>query len=207
MRFALFVFAAAIQSVFVTNTYCYELATHAAITQNSYDMSLELSSTTSDLFSIFGIIVADPNDAFGNKYYDVFGPDIYERNNFPHENNIITAKTINEQPQSIKGWLMRGAIREDDVVADSVANGPCNINDDKNPQDDPYPDPPSRPINHFYDPVNNRGLNQIVVNGDKATDWALGVYDALVETPVEDASRRNHFTLLDAREVQYRALI
>jgi hypothetical protein len=127
------------------NAHGYELATHAAITKQSFDKSVTLSSQTTDLFSVLGITISDPTNSFGSKYYDVDGANILERQVYSHENNIIKAKAINGQPLSTKGWLMRGAIREDDIVADSVNNGPCNIRDDKNPQDDPYPNPPDRP--------------------------------------------------------------
>ena len=98
---------------------------------------------------------------------------------------------------------MRGAIREDDI--------PPPLGE--NPQDVPAPDEPFyRVFNHFYDPIYNRPLTVPaafqgtveLLNGGAvhtALDWAtgtIGIFGANVD-------RRNHFTLIDAREAMYRA--
>jgi len=187
----------------------YEIDTHGAISKYTYDKSVQISGESTSLYHDMGVEQWNQQEnldmPFGEVYYDVFNADVHERNVFKDYGGFIIENKLKVSPLSLRGWLMRGAIREDDVVADSVNNGPCNIRDDKNPQDDLYPNPPDRPLNHFYDPINDRGLNQVVI-GEKATDWALGVENALGDPPVEDAGRRNHFTLLDAREAQYRAL-
>ena len=93
---------------------------------------------------------------------------------------------------------MRGAIREDD--------GPLAIG---SPWDDPYDSQPvNRFLNHFFDPVKNRplttpGLPEAVV---RAPDWATGVADAFGTPWTPNANRRNHFTVIDARESMFRAL-
>ena len=95
-------------------------------------------------------------------------------------------------PFSIQGWLMRGAIREDDYLSNFGA---------KNPQDDPY-GMFNRPLRHFYDPINHKGLLAFT----PAPDWATGSKDSFANPVLPDTTRRNHFTLLDARESEFRAL-
>ncbi|MGB5178454.1 MAG: hypothetical protein WBP44_06970, partial [Gammaproteobacteria bacterium] len=98
---------------------------------------------------------------------------------------------------------MRGAIREDDH--NELHNGVCNINPaNKGFDEDPYPSPPDRPLHHFYDPVNDKGLFAPV--SEKNPDWAIGADDAFAATLAEDTTRRNHFTVYDAIESMYRAL-
>ena len=102
---------------------------------------------------------------------------------------------------------MRGAIREDDYTATGAPNprddDPYNVNI-------PPPLPPNpadqRPLNHFYDPVRHRPLTVVAPLGDRAPDWSLGVFDAVQAPDAPNPTRRNHFTLLDAREALYRAL-
>ena len=98
---------------------------------------------------------------------------------------------------------MRGAIREDDHK--KLNNGICNINPPNSGFDeDPYPSPPDRPLHHFYDPVNDKGLFALI--SEKNPDWAIGADDAFAAAVSEDNSRRNHFTVFDAIESMYRAL-
>ena len=98
---------------------------------------------------------------------------------------------------------MRGAIREDDH--NKLNNGICNINPPNSGFDeDPYPSPPDRPLHHFYDPVNDKGLFAFI--SEKNPDWAIGADDAFAAALSEDSSRRNHFTVFDAIESMYRAL-
>ncbi|MGB5717822.1 MAG: sialidase family protein [Gammaproteobacteria bacterium] len=105
---------------------------------------------------------------------------------------------------TIAGWLMRGAIREDDHNELNI--GICHIDPPnlKSGDDDPHPSPPDRPIHHFYDPINDEGL--FAGLSKKNPDWAIGVADAFAPTLAEDTVRRNHFTVYDAMESMYRAL-
>src|SRR5207249_11192676 len=41
---------------------------------------------------------------------------------------------------------------------------------------------------------------------DRAPDWALGDTDYRAQPPLSNTERRNHFSVLDAREAMYRAL-
>ena len=101
------------------------------------------------------------------------------------------------------GWLMAGAIREDDDPDSS----------DPSPNDDPYDSRLHRVYRHFFDPYNNapmtvHGVTPCVSDGgcDRAPDWALGDTDYRAQPPLSNAERRNHFSVLDAREAIYRAL-
>jgi hypothetical protein len=94
---------------------------------------------------------------------------------------------------------MYGAIREDD-----------------NPSEDP-PTPQDvnpglkRPLNHFFDPAFNRALDVpglFLVEGDvhKNPDWAIGSFDSFADPNLPEPQRKNHFTVMDAREAMFRAL-
>ena len=96
-------------------------------------------------------------------------------------------------------WLMYGAIREDD-----------------NPSEDP-PTPQDispgllRPLNHFFDPFLNRPLTVpglALLEGDVHTnpDWAIGAFDSFADPNRPEPQRKNHFTVMDAREAMFRAL-
>jgi hypothetical protein len=67
---------------------------------------------------------------------------------------------------SLPGWIMLGAVREDDVPYDSSAL-------ENNPQDEPG-GPFPRVLNHFYDPYNDQPLTVAgSALGARAPDWAL----------------------------------
>lgn len=121
--------------------------------------------------------------------------------------------TKNPNPDYLKvnGWLLRGAVREDDLGdVFGVPRGP-------DPHDDPY-GPLWRVMNHFFDPLNNTPLTLSAVQAavfskatgesvfHKAPDWALGTQDVFTDPTVIETGHRNHFTILDAREAEYRAL-
>ena len=111
-----------------------------------------------------------------------------------------TAFLAKDDNLRLPGWLMRGAIREDD---DSDKSEP-------NPKDDPF-DPlgvSHRVLSHFYDPISTKGLNVAGVElGLPAPAWAIGVAPSNVfSTYEEDTGRISHFTIYDAREAMYRAL-
>ena len=182
----------------------FELATHGRLTYEAYQSSiladeelirsLGLGNDTSS-FGPFGTKYLDNSDSeakLRTAPSDVFTADII-RNKLKLTNDIFR----------IAGWLMRGAIREDDH--NKLNNGICNINPPNSGFDeDPYPSPPDRPLHHFYDPVNDEGLFAFI--SEKNPDWAIGADDAFAPALNEDNSRRNHFTVFDAMESMYRAL-
>lgn len=74
-------------------------------------------------------------------------------------------------------------------------------------------------MNHFYDPVNDRALTLSVAQASAfslatgestdfhaAPNWATGTQDAFAQSPVPEDGHRNHFTVFDAREAEYRGL-
>ncbi len=179
----------------------FELATHGHLTREAY-----IESVLSDGVFISSIGLQYNKNIFGENYIDAINS---EREVRAAPSDAFTANIIRDDLKlvndgfSIAGWLMRGAIREDDH--NKLNNGICNINPPNSGFDeDPYPSAPDRPLHHFYDPVNNRGLFALV--SEKNPDWAIGAGDAFAVTLSEDNARRNHFTVFDAIESMYRAL-
>ena len=140
----------------------------------------------------------------GSRYFEFIPTDTgsmstVDRTPQLYEINMLRVLTPNEPVNSLRRWLMYGAIREDD-----------------NPNEDP-PTPQDverglrRPLHHFFDPYYNRPLTVAgvgVIDPDvmKNVDWALGVRDAFSRPNLEDSGRRNRFTIFDAREATFRAL-
>lgn len=103
--------------------------------------------------------------------------------------------------QRIVAWVMRGAVREDDNDI-----GPYSIGDrDGDPWNVVF-----RAGRHFYDPVNNRGLDEgftcTTFGCRPAIDWAAGRADVLNGPGTLDTSRENHFSWQDARDQYWWAL-
>jgi len=182
----------------------FELATHGLLTYKTYQAS---TIADGDFLGTLGI--ENSVSPFGNIYIDTSNTDIIFRGapviRFPAQ---IIRKDLNlvDDVFTVVSWLMRGSIREDDNNSHNFLL--CNIKslNEGNGDPDPYPDPPERPINHFYDPVNDSGLSLLSLNTEKNPDWAIGVDDAFATTLAKDTTRRNHFTVFDAIESMYRAL-
>jgi hypothetical protein len=177
----------------------FEVATHAAITQNAQARFAREHPGKVDDLGVYSLLSALPlPPIFGHAYYDVYGDLVATRQDWSFENKIMSLNTIQADPMSIVGWLMRGAIREDD--------GYLPIG--QNPQDDLYFPAILRFSNHFYDPRNDRPLTVSPwgVLGAKAPNWATGAQDVFNDPNARDNSRRNHFTIFDAQEAMFRAL-
>src|SRR3989344_2277735 len=183
----------------------YELGTHARITYKAYEQSV--LKKDSQLIKNLGIDLSDPDNPFGTQYYDISDSDIRERDITSFEDGYMNDRKnpnpvipIGTDPRSLPGWLLRGAIREDDVLQP----------DNGQPVDDPYNTGnvllDNRVLNHFYDPVHDWPLTVIGPLGKKAPNWAIGAENVFSDANKPEASRRNHFTVFDAREVMYRAL-
>lgn len=170
----------------------YELGTHARITQAAYTKSVFGTDTT--LLENLGISAED--NPFGEKYYDVFGATVNERGVF--DDFELKYMPLSAKPLSPSGWLMRGAIREDDLG--EILGFPIG----KDPHDDPYGNI-FRVFNHFYDPYYDRALSY-VPGAQKNPDWAIGSSNVFNDPNTPEDGRRNHFTVFDAREAMYRAL-
>jgi hypothetical protein len=108
----------------------------------------------------------------------------------------------------IANWLVRGAIREDDLGDGlgllSLAEANCGF----------FwlltvPNQPSgvvRSYNHFYDPYLDIGLTTATVNGKRSTNWALGYVNSISNPPIVDAGRGNTYSYIDARNAFYWAI-
>ena len=113
-----------------------------------------------------------------------------------------------QTPLKIEAAIVRGAVREDDVLRSDAGNqAPF-------PDIDPYGEF-RRVMNHFYDPFGNRAL-ELPLGGscdlavgtpcNRSIDWALGVDDAQAAVFSPMQARRNHFSWVDAREAFWRSL-
>ena len=175
-----------------SQAHSYELQTHVRITLEAYQRSQFTQGTLTrdlglDAFSKVG---------FDKFYFDQQGLVTVRRNPTDFEARKMRFADLPQiNPSTISGWLLRGAIREDDVLS--------GLGD--NPQDDPYGSI-NRVCGHFFDPFNNRGLTStvaVVLCGtgvqSKAPDWALGTVDAFAQPSQPNPGRRNHFKVLDSR--------
>ena len=181
----------------------YEQATHAAMTREAMMQSL-LNPQGPDLLQRLG--VWDRQVSFGNTYLDLAdGGMVLSRSNAPtgvqYPQKFAKTKILDANRQSpfkpeiesLPGWLMLGAIREDDVPFDAGAL-------ENNPQDEPG-GATNRVLNHFYDPYNDRPLKVGLLQlGRSAPDWAL--IDTGNQAQDEPG---NHFSVLRAREAMWRA--
>ncbi len=199
----------------------YELDTHAWMAKESFSRSL-LSPTVSgstELYRMLGWERMDATKPFNlpigigigggevNSYYDLPGPwqpgntldyaravDYFEQRRMPAQYRSADA-TLGDQPWlRFESWLMRGAIREDDL-------GQVEYPDGIAPDIDPHGEI-TRVLRHFYNPIT--GDTPFLF--EKSTNWALGTVDALAVPPATDIDRRNHFSWADARRAYYHAL-
>lgn len=204
----------------------YNGATHALITYQAYKQSNLSVTGANSIQQRLGLDRLDPTLPFevSNTYPD--GTDAYYDNasvDPPTLPSLIYARAIQQEERdafaqlinmkyftatsadtfktTYPGWLMRGAIREDD-------DGIVGINRmlDSGRDADPWGEI-IRVLHHFYDPVNDRPLT--VGNtpaGAKATDWSLGLTNALAIPDAENTNRREHFSLRDFYNNLYDAL-
>ncbi|MBL8510253.1 MAG: hypothetical protein JNM52_01290, partial [Betaproteobacteria bacterium] len=195
----------------------YELRTHAALTFEAYKRS-NLAQNPKILESLG--FTGDKAQELGSIYYDVQGNNVRIRNTAQFELDRMP-DDASKIPRSIPGYITRGAIREDDIttfgcLVDNVFKATKLVDyfdlSGCNPRDDPYGDI-ERVLNHFYDPIYNRGLTvpgipPIVpsINGVAAPTWALGVTDAFSQPNQPNPGRRNHFSVIDARQAMLAAL-
>lgn len=170
--------AASCQSVL-----CFETPTHAAMTNRAFEQSM-LSGA--ELQSRLGIV--DYDLAMGSRYLDM-GPSVVLRNSQVYDASVLSdLRAVLTIPAdfTISGWLMRGAVREDDNDKETAAaDEPGGVF--------------RRVYGHFFDPVNNRGLTVVTSKGAPAPDWVL------VDGATADG-RQNHFKVGDATEALWRAV-
>jgi hypothetical protein len=176
--------------------YAYEFATHAMFTREAFVRSSLVNDP--ELVNRFGLTAK--SNQLSNIYIHLgaAGPAI--RGSRPKDNPTFTSEKIDDANQSsanikpklesIAGWLMQGAIREDDVLPELGA-------DDNTPQDDPEKNF-NRVFNHFFNPYENTPIQFAGVSfGERAPSWAL------VGT---STSNPNRYSLAHARESMWRAI-
>jgi hypothetical protein len=180
-------------------TYAFDINTHAAMTAEALRQSqITASPNSSALFKRLGLF--DKDYAIGSYYIDIGS--LVKRNTTPYEREVMAkvreadARLNLPTAESIPGWILRGAIREDD-------------NSIETPSGTPQGDEPGgvfdRVFGHFHDPVNNRGLTVRSINvGPVATDWAIKKDTTL--SGLGFGSRKNYYNLPAAREAMWRAL-
>ena len=223
-----------------TSAWSYEVDTHAVIADRAFDRSVLAGP---DVFQRFGwnrylvgrefqVPPTIGEYPYFDKYIDLVPNDWsqtaaitsadlrfmqdWERNNFPREFRGGQANAP-ELERQIRAWLMRGAVREDDLPLEDYKPT------DPPPDADPH-SPLLRVFGHFYDPIQGIALSPVGGPGvcnvaDNASnlslpnswdgpcigapDWMLGEIDAAGATPSQNSSRRNHFTWADAREAMW----
>ena len=213
----------------------YEITTHALITQVAQQRSVLNSANANAITPIVGFdrlaidapFRADglPSTSIKDAYYDDEGtsqPNLppllaahtrflqqQERSTFAsliRREYIPGDPLVSEFETRLVGWLMRGAVREDDNDVQ-----PFGIWTDGDDRDlDPY-GRILRAAKHFYDPARNRGYDfpsQCATYGcAKSILWATGRTDPLNPgSDADDLTRRNHFTWQDARNNYWWAL-
>jgi hypothetical protein len=187
--------------VISATSFAYEQATHALITDIALSQSeFGATSSVSPLVASLGL---DTYRVLGraDSYYEFIdtlnGVVGYERKSQPYEARVLNTVNPGWEKYPLHAWIKIGAIREDDNPGEDPAT----------PQDVATGLP--RPLHHFFDPYNNVALTAVPSGyGDaiKNVDWALGTSDAFKQPDIQDSPRRNHFTVLDAREAMFRAL-
>lgn len=173
---------------YATQCAAYELSTHALMTNRAYERSVLGSSSSTFLRLGIERWVMNPGSAsspFGASHHEI----VDNNGNLVNRVADVTQFETTRIPDPLKGkylqvtgWLMRGAIREDDFPTAKL--GPITLITAVAPQDAPDSHV-TRVSNHFFDPVNNRALDttpflnaQVVENNGfaavKAVDWATG---------------------------------
>jgi len=109
----------------------------------------------------------------------------------------------------IQNWLLRGAIREDDmgdgVGLAGLLGGDCSL--DWALTVPWQPGRITRSYRHFFDPEFNKGLNVLGDDYPKAVDWALGYQDSFANPAMPaEGINRNPYSYLDARNAFWWAL-
>ena len=228
--------AAFIGVLCASNLGAWEVDTHSWMTREAFERSvMNPNSTEGILFAKrLGFDRLDPQAVFrspglaatgtgsSSKYFDLEGnwdqstsnplvpqianrfPNDWEYSRFPGNYRLNTNPgSLGPTPQlRLESWLMRGVVREDDVSIGEFLNAPI-------PDSDPYGDT-TRVFGHFYDPINNDGIPDVIGIIDerrvKAINWSLGLDDALEPSFNPLLTRRNHFSWLDARRAYFKAL-
>jgi len=179
-----------------TEALAFDPTTHALVTSEAIGFSSVGRYSPTPLLSTLDLV--DYDGTIGEKYFDLSSL-VITRNKMRIEGQVITlvqkansGHFVVPGPLSITGWIMRGAIREDD--------NPSETSDTDEPGG-----PFFRVFNHFYDPANGKGLSRFGIPiGAPAPDWAL--VPGTTGPVFLVANKENHFTIANAREAMWRAL-
>jgi hypothetical protein len=214
----------------VAITSAYEIDTHASLTQQAYLRSILHNNR--DKLNTLGltysrIVRSDDRRSnaevpLGKAYYDLstYPPttrfadkyDIVYKDQKTRWEPIITYK--GDSAPFLADWLSRGSVREDDAISIPALGFLFGLYA-RNPQDAPI-EQINRFCRHFFDPLNptNPGLTNSVgslgslgcgTSMPDAVQWALGT-TGTAGAGTENINRQNRFTILDAREAQWRAM-
>lgn len=205
----------------------YEIGTHALITRASYDRSVLAPSHSNSIAPVLGFDRLDTvypfSGLFQGQYLDDYldnatpvdplnpqqasltysrRPQALERQIFEGLGNRgFVPGNIADFELTVSGWLMRGAIREDDndvyLISDSQRD------------EDPWGNY-LRATAHFYDPISDAPysfpIDCLQYNCVRSTEWALGRTNFANGIGILQTARRNHFTWQDARNHYWWAL-
>ncbi len=173
--------------------FAFDIRTHTVMTIRATQQScLGAVPESSTLVKSLGIL--NLPTALGDDYFHM--KNVQVRNKIlAEEQRALTDVSDGLDPEklprinSITGWLMRGAVREDD-------------NKIETPDSDEPNGVFNRVYGHFFDPVNNRGLTVGgSTQGPRSVDWAFDTGSATIIS-----GRRNYFQAQHAREAMWRAL-
>ncbi len=194
----------------------YELGTHARLTLAGFQQSQLQTDVTllprlgipSLTYSVLGTNYIDWRE--GDETTHIREAKDYDWNRGKMPGMEGTARDV-QIPVRVSGWLMSGAVREDDggLVLGKVAD---------TPRDDLFGEF-DRFCNHFFDPLRNQAFSDPSSPGQTlwcgsdthatAPVWASGTISPFYSPSSGaqiDTNRRNHFTIQDARESMWRAM-
>lgn len=198
----------AVISLYAFSVNSYELKTHARLT----GLALDQSQLTTDATLLPSLgLSAKQARRLSETYYDISTPALgpIDRGVFQYEvDNGIDPDPKNQY--DIRAWLQRGAIREDDAAGILRLKYP-------NPDDEPGGNF-NRFCHHFFDPYRVRALSgggfssevfcpSSGTNANRmGNEWATSPYTGWKAMVMQSQQYRNHFTIVHARELMWRAL-
>ncbi len=182
---------------FVAQTFAFDVNTHTAMTSEAIKQSAIGSNPNASVI-IKKLGLFDRPEFLGAQYIDI-GASLTRRTSAKFERDVIAAvgdtKTGLTIPHelSLSGWIIRGAIREDDNSIETPQGGSNGAGDEPGGVFE-------RVYNHFFDPANDRPLTvNGVAFGNRSPDWALN-------KGTVSAGHTNNYNLPSAREAMWRAL-
>lgn len=199
----------------------YEIGTHALIAKTAHDRSTLSPTHATSIVPVLGFDRLNDTFPFSGFFQGVYSdeyldnitptdplnpqqallthqrrPQSLDRDIFNGLLNrgFLVADSVANYENTVQGWLMRGAVREDDNDFGPLGSASRDL--------DPWGNL-FRATGHFYDPINDAGYAYpvycLVFTCVRSTEWALGRTNLLAGAGVLQPHRRNHFTWQDAR--------